>query len=65
MIKSMCEFILAVIAIVIGIWQLTVNNWNGISAWVLLVIGVVLLIHCFICKKCFGKKMDMPKRGRR
>ena len=64
MVKSMCELVLAIIAIVVGLWQLVQANWGGVSSWVLLVIGIVLLFHSFMCKRCFAMS-DMPKRGRR
>ena len=57
MCKSICEAILGVILVV---FALVPALWTAaFSKWVVLIVGVVLLIHSFTCKKCFA---SMPKR---
>ena len=57
MCKSICEAILAVILVV---FSLVPALWTAaFSRWVILIVGIVLLIHSFACKKCFA---SMPKR---
>jgi len=57
MCKSWCELIIAIVVIVFG-WPELVNWYNG---WILVAAGVVLLIHSFTCKKCFGHGMSAMK----
>ena len=66
MCKSWCEAILAVIIIVFALWD---SVYFQFGKWLLVIAGIVLLIHSFMCKKCFGGGMMMkesmaPKRRR-
>ena len=62
MCKSWCEAILAVVIIVFALWP----NWIGpmASQWIVVIAGIVLLIHSFTCKKCFGGMSASPGRRR-
>ena len=51
MCKSWCEAILAVIIIVFALWE---SVYASFGKWIVVIAGVVLLIHSFMCKKCFG-----------
>ena len=62
MCKSWCEAILAVILIVVSLWQLAVSSWAGIGMWIVLIVGIVLLAHSFTCKVCFNDSMVKRKR---
>lgn len=60
MCKSWCEAIIAIVVIVFALW----DTWMY-SKWVLVIAGIVLLIHSFTCKKCFGRGGMMPMKKRR
>ena len=63
MCKSWCEFIIALIVIIFGLW----DTWMY-SKWIVVIAGIALLIHSFTCKKCFagkhmmGEKMSKKRR---
>ena len=63
MCKSICELILAIILIVVSLWQLAASAWSGIAMWIVLIVGIILLVHSFTCKKCFAGSMEM--KGKR
>ena len=63
MCKSICEAILAVILIVVALWQIVAQQ-AMYAAWIVLIVGVVLLIHSFTCKKCFHGSMPMKEKKR-
>jgi len=66
MCKSWCEAVLAMVLIVIGLWQLSMAAWVGVAWWIVIIVGVVLLFHSFTCKKCFnGEMTKMPAKKRR
>ncbi len=48
MCKSWCELLIAIVVIIFALWETTY------SKWILVIAGIVLLIHSFTCKKCFG-----------
>ncbi len=58
MCKSWCEAILAIIILVFALWETTY------SQWIVVIAAVVLLIHSFMCKKCFGGHSMATKRRR-
>ncbi len=47
MCKSWCESILAIIILVFALWR-TMYSW-----WIVVTTAIILLIHSFMCKKCF------------
>ena len=57
MCKSVCEIVLAVVLVVMGLLPLTAS----IHKWALVVIGIVLLVHAFCCKKCCCDSCDVEK----
>ena len=62
MCKSWCEFIIAIVVIVFALWT------TMYSQWILVIAGIILAIHSFSCKKCFGMhKMEMStsSKGRK
>jgi len=60
MCKSWCE---AIIAVVILIVNLVPNISAPVVKWVTVIAAVLLLLHSFMCKKCFaGGEMMMKKR---
>ena len=65
MCKSWCELILAIILIVVSLWQLAVSSWAEIAMWIVLVVGVILLFHSFMCKTCFNNSMKAEVKKRR
>ncbi len=60
MCKSICEAILAVILIVVALWQIIAKQ-VVLSAWLVLIVGLLLLWHSFTCKKCFVSRMPMKE----
>ena len=64
MCKSWCEAILAVIILVFtyGIGA----GWGDWSTWIVYIAALVLLVHSFNCKKCFGgHMMEKPAKGKK
>ena len=59
MCKSWCELIIALVVIVFAYWQTTY------SQWILIIAGIVLLIHSFMCKKCFSGGMMMATKKKK
>jgi len=60
MCKSWCELIIGIVVIVFALWQ------TMISQWVLVIAGIVLAIHSFTCRYCFGKnEMPMMKSSKK
>ena len=58
MCKSICEAVIAVIIIIFALWQTAYSNW------IIIIAAVILLIHSFTCKKCFGRHMmNMPEKA--
>lgn len=58
MCKSICEAIIAVIIIIFSLWQTAYSNW------IIIILAIILLIHSFTCKKCFGSHMaHMPEKA--
>jgi len=51
MCKSWCEAILAIIILVFTFWK---GLGDQVSMWIVVIAAVVLLIHSFTCKKCYG-----------
>ena len=49
MCRSWCELLVALVVIVFALWQ------TAYSQWILVIAGVVLAIHSFTCKQCFGE----------
>ena len=59
MCKSWCEAILGIVIIVLSFVPNSPANW---ADWVILIAGVVLLVHSFICKSCFNGNMKAKKK---
>ncbi len=58
MCKSWCELIIAVVVIVFAVWE---SVYSFVGKWILLIAGIVLLIHSFMCKKCFSHSGNSMK----
>lgn len=56
MCKSWCELVFGILVIIFALWETTY------SKWILVIIGIVLLIHSFTCKKCFMNDQMMPEK---
>ncbi len=57
MCKSWCELIVAIVVIVFALW-----DTMAYSKWIVVIAGVVLLIHSFMCKKCFACDMKAESK---
>lgn len=53
MVKSWCELIIAILVIVFAGWPSILGSY---SQWVVVALGIILAIHSFCCKGCFGNK---------
>ena len=62
MYKRVCEMVLAIVLIVLGLLNLSPN----VHKWVLVIGGLVLLIHAFMCKRCCSGqcKNEMPEKAK-
>lgn len=56
MCKSWCEAIIAIVILIFALWETT------FSKWIIVIAAVLLLIHSFTCKKCYGG--SMPTTGK-
>ncbi len=56
MCKSWCELIIGLVVIVFALWDTMMY-----SKLILIIAGVILLIHSFMCKKCFGEMKAIEK----
>ena len=64
MCKSWCEAILAIIILVFALWPQLLGV--TVSMWIVVIAAIILLIHSFMCKKCFGgHSMRAAPRRRR
>jgi hypothetical protein len=63
MCKSVCEAVLAVIILVFALWPEIVGAMT--SKWIIVIAAIVLLVHSFTCKKCFGEMPMQAAKGRR
>ena len=62
MCKSWCEAILGIVILIFAFVE------TSYSKWIIVIAAVVLLIHSFTCKKCFGgmhSEMAMEKKRKR
>ncbi len=62
MCKRVCEIVLAIVLVVIGLLDLSASIYK----WTLVIGGAVLLLHAFFCKKCCGySDTTMPAKAKR
>ena len=62
MCKRVCEIVLAIVLVVIGLLDLSASVYK----WTLVIGGAVLLLHAFFCKKCCGvHNTEMPAKAKR
>lgn len=54
MCKSICEAILALVIVIVGLVQMQSPQPWGL--WVIVIAGLVSLVHSFSCESCFGEK---------
>ncbi len=59
MCKSICEAILALVIIIVGLIQM--QNPQSWALWVIVIAGIVSLVHSFTCKSCFGEKSSRKR----
>lgn len=57
MCKSICEIVLAVVMVVLGLLPLAAS----VHKWALVVVGLVLLLHAILCKKCCCNSCEVEK----
>lgn len=55
MCKSWCEAILGLIILIFALWQ------TAYSQWIIVIAAIIMIIHSFMCKKCFGHH-EMPMK---
>ena len=60
MCKSICEAVLALVIVVVGLIQM--QNPSSWGLWVIVIAGVMSLIHSFACKNCYGEMAKGKKR---
>ncbi len=57
-----CGFILGILIIVFAFW------YNDVSKWILIAIGIIILLHPIICKRCnpcYEIEKTAPKKKRK
>jgi len=55
MCKSWCELLIGILIVVFAIWE------TAYSQWVLVVLGIILIGHSFMCKTCHYKAGEVAK----
>ena len=59
MCKSWCELILGIIILVFAL----LDSWMY-SKWIVIIAAIVLIVHSFVCKKCFSSMPMKPMKKR-
>ena len=59
MCKSWCEAILGVIILIFALWI------TAYSKWIVAIAAIVLILHSFMCKGCFGSHEMAMKMGKK
>jgi hypothetical protein len=54
-IGSVCEIVIGVLIIVFALWS------TVYSKWIFILLGVILIVHSFMCKMCCCGNCEMPE----
>ena len=59
MCKSWCEALIGLVIVVFALWK------TNASQWIVVIAAIILILHSFVCKKCFSCAMPVKPAKRR